>query len=120
MQDELAQRRSAMETALTLPAGATLDAYVAACLTRLGRSVDNIRPKWSSDARAVCYLIDELTLPALMKTPWNITFSCGPEMRRRGHWQCTIECGDWSSDGTGDSMPLAFCRALIIEYFEET
>ena len=113
-----------METALTLPAGAALDTYVAACLTRLGRWIDNTRPRWSSDARAVCYLIDELTLPALMKKPWNITFSCGfhssDELRMLGHWQCSIEGEGWSSDGEGETMPLAFCRALILENFEET
>ena len=94
----------------TLPAGRQLDAVMAAELAAFGHPGAH-RSRWSSDARAVESLLDDLT-SVLMQTPWDITIFCA-SAPVSDKWTCILSADDWEARGYGPTMALAFCRAFL-------
>lgn len=98
---------------LAFPPCLELDAAVEALLCCLGRPSPDPPPPWSTDASAVCALIDELARKGLRSGPWYVELTRRPD--EEPPWSCYIAVDDWWSEGDGETMPLAFCRALLLE-----
>lgn len=105
-----------------LPACAQLDRIVTAYLWGWGRRRSGHR-HWSRDPRAALDLLHEL-LHAPYYTITHVTLTCKPDGDGPGsYWECTFDATDmtqeWECEGEGETMPLAFCRALIQEREED-
>ena len=96
----------------TWPASRRLDAVVAAELVAMQYPARMAtRSRWSSDARAVGGLIDELTSEMWKGEPWEFMFTCSAGCWPK--WQCEITGNDWVAEGHGETLALAFCRAFL-------